>query len=406
MSETILIVDDEESVRRTFQEWLRSSPFECEVIAVGDSESALTVASKTAIDLAILDWNLGSGSDGLQLLEDLVEFHSDLVAILVTGFAHQATPLEALRMGVRDYLDKNQDLNRDSFLTAVKRQLDRIMPAKRQRQFTRSLQTFRDSLEKVLPLVQGASQLNEPVPLSEGIRQLFRFLQRTTKAEAGVLVIRQSVGPEEKCVAYSVDGELLSVPLVPFADSLAATAVSMQEPCLLNAIDPSSLGPVQLQSFEKDRKQLLLSPLPIGPGTHVVLELFDKRGGIPFTDEDRILVAAACEFGSELFRHAFSEKETRSLLLQAIESALKVSRQISSELPKESDAPTETVMKQLREGLASSLNPVVDASSSLRLTEAIRTLATRHGSPAVDHCLILIENLNDLLDRVTGYLEQ
>ena len=33
-----------------------------------------------------------------------------IVAILVTGFAHQATPLDALRMGVRDYLDKNQDL--------------------------------------------------------------------------------------------------------------------------------------------------------------------------------------------------------------------------------------------------------------------------------------------------------
>lgn len=406
MSETILIVDDEESVRRTFQEWLRSSQFDCEVIAVGDSESALTVASKTVIDLAILDWNLGSGSDGLRLLEDLVEFHSDLVAILVTGFAHQATPLEALRMGVRDYLDKNQDLNRDSFLTAVKRQLDRILPAKRQRQFTRSLQTFRDSLEKVLPLVQGASQLNEPVPLSDGIRQLFRFLQRTTRAEAGVLLIRQNVGAEETCAAYSVDGELLSVPVIPFANSLAATAVSMQEPCLLNAIDPVSLGPVQLQSFEKHRKHLLLSPLPVGPGTHVVLELFDKRDGKGFTEEDRSLVAAASEFGSELFRHALSEKETQSLLLQAVESALKVSRQISSELPQETDAPTETVMKQLREGLASSLNPVVDAPSSLRLTEAIRTLAMRHGSPAVDHCLTLIENLNDLLDRVTGYLEQ
>ena len=39
-----------------------------------------------------------------------------MVAILVTGFAHQATPLDALRMGVRDYLDKNADLNRETFL--------------------------------------------------------------------------------------------------------------------------------------------------------------------------------------------------------------------------------------------------------------------------------------------------
>ena len=32
---------------------------------------------------------------------------------MITGFAHQATPLDAMRMGVRDYLDKNQDLDRD-----------------------------------------------------------------------------------------------------------------------------------------------------------------------------------------------------------------------------------------------------------------------------------------------------
>ena len=89
--------------------------------------------TSTPIDLAVLDWNLGAGNDGLQLLEDLVLFNPDVVAIMVTGFAHQATPLDAMRMGVRDYLDKNQDLNRDTFLAAVRKQLDHIRPAKRQR---------------------------------------------------------------------------------------------------------------------------------------------------------------------------------------------------------------------------------------------------------------------------------
>src|SRR5689334_12923576 len=116
MSETVLIVDDEESVRRTFQEWLASSGFDMHVLAAADAESALQLANRVTIDLAVLDWNLGTGSDGLQLLQDLALFNPDVVAILVTGFAHRATPLDALRMGVRDYLDKNQDLNRDTFL--------------------------------------------------------------------------------------------------------------------------------------------------------------------------------------------------------------------------------------------------------------------------------------------------
>jgi CheY-like chemotaxis protein len=71
LQETILIVDDEEPVRRTFREWLESARLGCRILAAADAESALVLANQHAIDLAILDWNLGAGNDGLQLLEDL-----------------------------------------------------------------------------------------------------------------------------------------------------------------------------------------------------------------------------------------------------------------------------------------------------------------------------------------------
>src|SRR5687768_16809395 len=114
--ETILIVDDEEPVRRTFREWLDGADLRCRVLASADAESALRLANQHPVDLAILDWHLGAGDDGLQLLQDLYAFHPDVVAILVTGYANQATPLDAMRIGVRDYLDKNHDLSRDTFL--------------------------------------------------------------------------------------------------------------------------------------------------------------------------------------------------------------------------------------------------------------------------------------------------
>src|SRR5207253_5371824 len=111
--DTVLIVDDEETVRKTFQEWLESSGQKCRILTAADAEAALVLANQHTIDLAILDWNLGAGNDGLRLLEDLYLFNPDVVAIMITGFAQQATPLDAMRMGVRDYLDKNQDLNRE-----------------------------------------------------------------------------------------------------------------------------------------------------------------------------------------------------------------------------------------------------------------------------------------------------
>src|SRR5947199_1874022 len=174
--ETILIVDDEEPVRRTFREWLEGAELGCRVLSAGDAAGALTLADRHRIDLAILDWNLGAGNDGLQLLEDLTLFSPDVVAIMVTGFANQATPLMAMRMGVRDYLDKNQDLNRTTFLGAVRRQLDRIRPARRERRLNQGLAAFRDAVGKVLPLVQAAAALNDPVPLPQAMRGLFGFL--------------------------------------------------------------------------------------------------------------------------------------------------------------------------------------------------------------------------------------
>src|SRR2546421_561910 len=151
-ADTVLIVDDEESVRRTFQEWLARRRLPRAVLAAADAEAALRLANQRPIDLAILDWNLGAGNDGLQLLEDLSVFQPNVVAILVTGYAHQATPLAALRMGVRDYLDKNQDLNRDTFLASVRKQLSKIVPAKHHRELHASLAAFRGAVEKVLPL--------------------------------------------------------------------------------------------------------------------------------------------------------------------------------------------------------------------------------------------------------------
>src|SRR5262245_12029514 len=309
MAETILIVDDEESVRRTCQEWLTGTGWDIHVLIAHDYESALRVAREYPIDLAVLDWNLGSGIHGLQLLQDLGDFHPDVVAILMTGFAHQATPLDALRMGVRDYLDKNQEFSRDKFLAAVRQQLDRIIPAKRQRQFTDSLRAFRESVEKVLPLVQASAALNDPVPLPEAIRSLFRFLLRTTHARDGVLIVHHAAEGGSRLLAYSADGTPLAAPTVPFARSLAACVVSLQEPCAMSRQELAAPGPCDLQSFERDRTSLLAAAMSVAPGVQVVLELFDKPSAEGFGEGDRKLVAAATEFGAELLRNALAERQ-------------------------------------------------------------------------------------------------
>jgi two-component system nitrogen regulation response regulator NtrX len=396
VTDTILIVDDEDGVRRTFREWLTNEPG-VEVLAAADAEAALVLANRHPIDLAILDWNLGSGSDGLQLLEDLAEFHPDVVAILITGYAHQATPLDALRMGVRDYLDKNQNLTRESFIAAVRKQLARITPIKRQRELNRSLAEFRSAVEQVLPLVRGAAALNDPVPLPEAVKALLRFVLRATGAKDGAVVVHHvAKDGAESLAAYGPAGEPLPAPAGPFARTIAAAAVSAGDVCV--ATMPAADGTVDLLPFETNRTAVLAAPLRVGTGVHAVLELFDKP---EFTQEDRALAAAAADVGADLLRQALAERQTHRLLADAVDAALAASHSVSASLGLP-DGPLPAVMDKLRAGLAADHAATVPAETGLKLVEAVRRLADRHGPAAVEHCIRTITSLHKLLDDTAG----
>jgi DNA-binding NarL/FixJ family response regulator len=403
MIDTVLIVDDEESVRRTFHEWLSSALPAVRVFAVPDAESALRVANEHAVDLAVLDWNLGSGSDGLRLLEDLVEFRPDVVAVLVTGFAHQATPLDALRMGVRDYIDKNADLTRETFVAAVRKQLDRIRPAKQQRELNRQLAAFRETVEKVLPIVRTSAAFNDPVPLPAAIKSLLRFVIRGTRAADGALIVRHTTADgTESTAAYDSNGDALPVPGGPFGRSLAASVISFQEPVALNDFDPKALGPVELLPFEANRSCVLAAPLRVGSDTVVVVELFDKASP-GFSEDDKRLLASAAEVGADLLRQAIAERHTHKLLFDAVEAALSATALLSESLPAGGDgAPPQAVMEKLKAGLSADANAVADPDTTLRLVEAVRALAVKHGTTAVDHCVRVVNDLRKLLDEVTG----
>jgi ActR/RegA family two-component response regulator len=414
-ADTVLIVDDEEPVRKTFREWLDGANLGCQILTAADAEAALVQANQHRIDLAILDWNLGAGNDGLQLLEDLTVFNADVVAIMITGFAHQATPLDAMRMGVRDYLDKNQDLDRNTFLRAVRRQLDRIRPARRERQLHQSLVEFRSTVEKVLPLVQASAALHDPVPLPAAVGNLFRFLLRTTGARDGVLLVRSYDADREPAEVYRVydsAGQIVEGTLVPFARSVAGSVVTLQEARSMERLEASAqAGAVELQPFERGRKSLLAAPLNVAPGLQVVLELFDKQVGegerTGFTEADRRLALAAADFGTEMLRQALAERNTHRVLFDAVAAALGASDSVAESLrggdsPHPDEPPPAAVLEQLREGLDANAGAAMGAEDTLRLAEAVRVLALRHGPAAVRHCTQMVEGLRRLLDEAAG----
>ena len=59
-------------------------------------------------------------------------------------------------------------------------------------------------------------------------------------------------------------------------------------------------------------------------------------------------------------------------------------------------------MERLKQGLAGDANAIADPDTTLRLVEAVRSLAVRHGPAAVEHCVKVVSDLHKLLDGITG----
>jgi hypothetical protein len=301
----------------------------------------------------------------------------------------------------------------------VRNQVERIRPARREKRIHRGLVAFRGAVEQVLPLVQAAAALNNPLPLPTAIRSLFAFLQRTTGASAGALLVHSydpQRQPEQLSRAYAAGGEPLDEPLVPFSRSLAGSVVSLQEPHVMDHLDRAAADDaIELQPFERGRRTVLAAPLSVTPALQVVLELFDKEGpgGEPlaFSASDRQLARAAAEFGADLLRQALAERQTHRVLFDAVEAALRTSDEVTRSLrpaeePAPETAPPAGVMEQLHAGLSGATVGAIDADSTLRLAEAINVLALRHGPRAVEHCIALVKDLRGLLDEVTGAVEE
>jgi hypothetical protein len=126
-----------------------------------------------------------------------------------------------------------------------------------------------------------------------------------------------------------------------------------------------------------------------------------------FNEDDHRLVRAAADFGAEMLRQALAQRQMHQILLDAVAAALKASDTVAQSLPSTAEErreqpPPRAVLDQLREGLSATAGAPVAADDTLRLVEAIRVLALRHGVPAVNHCIRLVENLSVLLDTVTG----
>ena len=99
----VLVVDDEEIVRRSHLRVLAS--VSCDVEAVCDGEQAIRAMETNCYDVVLLDLRM-PGMDGMSVLKTIKARWPDIEVIMITGYPSFETAKEAVRVGAFDYLAK------------------------------------------------------------------------------------------------------------------------------------------------------------------------------------------------------------------------------------------------------------------------------------------------------------
>jgi two-component system nitrogen regulation response regulator GlnG len=106
--QTLLVIDDEASIRYSIQEVLESD--DLRIRGAEHASEALAAVREEAPDVILLDIRLGNRS-GLELFSELRQIDPKILVIFITGQGNSDTAIEAMKLGAFDYLVKPLDLD-------------------------------------------------------------------------------------------------------------------------------------------------------------------------------------------------------------------------------------------------------------------------------------------------------
>ncbi|MEO8903934.1 MAG: sigma-54 dependent transcriptional regulator [Polyangiaceae bacterium] len=169
MKPQILVIDDDESIRRTLRLCLESAEYAVSVASSG--EGGVAAAKKQPPDLALVDLRLG-GMDGLAVTRALAQEAPGAQVIVMTAYATIDNAVEAMRAGASDYLAK------PFTPAAVKHVVARVLEAGRMRQELAEVERH-----------------HRPAPVrsaNPGVMAAYTLAERVASSEATVLILGET----------------------------------------------------------------------------------------------------------------------------------------------------------------------------------------------------------------------
>jgi DNA-binding NtrC family response regulator len=189
----ILIIDDENSIRRTLREILEYEKYTVEDAASG--LEALNILQNHEFDVILCDIKMPQ-MDGIETLEAIHQQY-DTPVVMISGHGTIETAVEAIKKGAYDYISKPPDLNR--LLITLKNALDKS-----------KLMTETKTLKKIV------SKQYEMVGQSMAMTEIRQMIEKVAPTNARVLIMGEN-GTGKELVARQIH-ELGTRSFAPFIE--------------------------------------------------------------------------------------------------------------------------------------------------------------------------------------------
>ncbi|WP_299578813.1 sigma-54 dependent transcriptional regulator [uncultured Sunxiuqinia sp.] len=181
---SILIVDDESSVRDSLYNWFIEDGYQ--VDCAEDAKVALNRLESETFDIVLADIKM-PGMDGLEMLKRIKAIQQDVIVIMMTAFATVETAVQALKDGAFDYVTKPFDPDDLSHL---------IRNASRQI-------TLMEENEVLKEKVVSLENVEDLIGKSEAMNQVFREIESVAQSNASVIITGES-GTGKELVARAI----------------------------------------------------------------------------------------------------------------------------------------------------------------------------------------------------------
>ena len=179
----ILIIEDEEGIRRVLKKILLEEDSSYEVQEAPDGKAGVEAFGDGAWDLVFCDIKMPH-MDGTEVLESMMAINAEVPVIMISGHGDINTAVDCLKKGAFDYLPKPPDLNR--LLSTVRNALDKTS-------LVQEVKTLKKKISKKYTMVGE----------SAGMEELRSLIDKVAPSEARILITGPN-GSGKELVAHHI----------------------------------------------------------------------------------------------------------------------------------------------------------------------------------------------------------